>query len=56
MVGAIADQSLRRALITYSGDLTGMLLRPFGLFLLIALIVFMISQMRFLKKTPQRMK
>ncbi len=50
MVGTVADQSLRRALITYSGDLTGMLLRPFGLFLLIGLILIIYSQMKLRKK------
>lgn len=50
MVGTIADQSLRRALITYSDDLIGMLLRPFGLFLLIGLVVIIFSQMRFRQK------
>ena len=50
MIGTIADQSLRRALITYSGNLQDMFLRPFGLILLVAFIAILYSQMRFRKK------
>jgi putative tricarboxylic transport membrane protein len=46
MVGGKADQMLRRALMTYSGNLGAMFIRPFGLFLLIVLIIIIISQVR----------
>ena len=46
MVGGIADQMLRRAILTYSGNLGSMFLRPFGLVLLVVLIFFIINQVR----------
>jgi len=46
MVGGIADHMLRRAILTYSGNLGAMFLRPFGLFLLVVLIFIIISQVR----------
>ncbi|WP_319477932.1 tripartite tricarboxylate transporter permease [Marispirochaeta aestuarii] len=50
MIGTVADQSLRRALVTYSGNIPGMFMRPFGLVLLIAFIIIIYSQMKFRKK------
>ena len=50
MIGTVADQSLRRALVTYSGNFPGMFMRPFGLVLLIAFIIIIYSQMKFRKK------
>lgn len=46
MIGGIADQMLRRALLTYSGNLGAMFTRPFGLFLLVLLIIIIVSQVR----------
>lgn len=43
LIGPIADQSLRRAILTYEGDFATMLARPIGL-VLILFLVFMIGQ------------
>ncbi|GAB4112495.1 MAG: tripartite tricarboxylate transporter permease [Candidatus Caldatribacteriota bacterium] len=50
MVGRIADQMLRRALLTYSGNLGAMFIRPFGLFLLLILIITIFNQVRLLSR------
>jgi len=46
LVGRFADTSLRRALLTYSENLTQMLTRPFAVILLIFLIFTIVSQVR----------
>ncbi len=46
LVGKLADTSLRRALLTYSSDLLGMLTRPFGVVLLLVLLLAVLSQVR----------
>jgi putative tricarboxylic transport membrane protein len=46
LVGRFADTSLRRALLTYSENLTQMLTRPFAVILLIFLIFTIVSQIR----------
>lgn len=54
LVGGTADLSLRRALMTYSNDLFGMLLRPFGLVLIAVLVVVLVSQVRSYMRGRQR--
>ena len=44
LVGQLADTSLRRALLTYSSDITNMLTRPIGLILMFLVIITVISQ------------
>ncbi len=46
MVGATADQFLRRALMTYQDNLLSMFTRPLGLFLILAFIFIVVSQIR----------
>ncbi|MHC4507782.1 MAG: tripartite tricarboxylate transporter permease [Planctomycetota bacterium] len=46
LVGRLADTSLRRALLTYSSDITGMLTRPIGLILMVLIVVTAVSQGR----------
>jgi putative tricarboxylic transport membrane protein len=46
LVGPIVDQSFRRALITYSDNLTGMLLRPIGIGLTVFLIIMLYLVLR----------
>ncbi|GAA3726925.1 putative tricarboxylic transport membrane protein [Spinactinospora alkalitolerans] len=43
LIGPLADQSLRRAILTYEGDFGAMLSRPIGL-LLIAFLIVMLAQ------------
>lgn len=50
MVGRIADHMLRRAILTYSGNLGAMFLRPIGLVLMVFLFVIVISQVRSLRR------
>jgi putative tricarboxylic transport membrane protein len=50
LVGAIVDTSLRRALLTYSADMMGMLTRPIGLVLLGFLLFTVASQIRAMVK------
>lgn len=42
LVGKTADTALRRALMQYAGDFSGMLLRPFGLVILVVLSALLI--------------
>lgn len=42
LVGKTADTALRRALIQYAGDFSGMLLRPFGLVILVVLSALLV--------------
>jgi putative tricarboxylic transport membrane protein len=44
LVGQLADTSLRRALLTYSSDITNMLTRPIGLILMVLVSITVISQ------------
>lgn len=46
MVGGIADQSLRRALLTYREDLLGMVMRPFSLVAMAFFLLIIVSQFR----------
>ncbi len=46
LVGPVADQSLRRALITYSGELQNMFLRPFGIVLVVVFGLMLYRQLR----------
>ena len=46
LVGRFADSSLRRALLTYSEDIFGMLTRPFALILLAFLLFTLFTQIR----------
>ncbi len=50
LVGKLADTSLRRALLTYSADLSAMLTRPIGLILLVLLLLTVIAQYRAMTK------
>ncbi len=50
LVGKLADTSLRRALLTYSADLSAMLTRPIGLILLALLLLTVIAQYRAMTK------
>lgn len=54
MVGGIADQMLRRAILTYSGNLGAMFIRPFGLFLIVILIIIIVSQVRSLTSNKKK--
>jgi putative tricarboxylic transport membrane protein len=54
LVGGFADTSLRRALLTYSENLTQMLTRPFAVILLIFLIFTIVSQIRSWKRKKRR--
>jgi putative tricarboxylic transport membrane protein len=54
MVGAIADQKLRRALLTYDGKMIEMFTRPVGLVLMIVLLVIIIQQIRSYIKDRQK--
>jgi putative tricarboxylic transport membrane protein len=54
LVGPVADQSLRRALITYSGELGNMFTRPFGLILLAVFVFMMYGQIRAKKKISDK--
>lgn len=42
LVGKTADTALRRALMQYAGDFSGMLLRPFGLVILVVLSALLV--------------
>jgi putative tricarboxylic transport membrane protein len=44
LVGKLADTSLRRALLTYSSDITSMLTRPIGLILSVLVVVTLVFQ------------
>lgn len=46
MVGAVADQMLRRALLTYDGRIGSMLMRPIGLFLIAVFLFILVGQIR----------
>ena len=46
LVGPIADLSFRRAIVTYSGELGSMLLRPGGIILIMFLIFVLYNQFR----------
>ena len=46
LVGAVADQMLRRALITYSGRIGAMFLRPIGFLLVVLLVYVLFRQFR----------
>lgn len=46
MIGATADQFLRRALMTYRGNLDAMLMRPLGLVLLVGFAFLVMTQVR----------
>lgn len=46
MVGGIADQSLRRALLTHRENLIGMVTRPFSLVAITFFLVILLSQLR----------
>jgi putative tricarboxylic transport membrane protein len=54
LVGKIADTSLRRALLTYSADIFGMLTRPFSIVLLLFLIFTIVTQIRAMMKTRKK--
>ena len=54
LVGNIADTSLRRALLTYSADILGMLTRPIALVLLVFLLFTIFSQVRGMLKQKGR--
>jgi putative tricarboxylic transport membrane protein len=54
LVGRFADTSLRRALLTYSENLTQMLTRPFAIILLIFLIFTIVSQVRSWRRKRRR--
>lgn len=49
LIGRMADTSLRRALLTYSADIGGMLTRPIGMVLLGIVIFTVISQIHFFR-------
>ncbi|MCG8477733.1 MAG: tripartite tricarboxylate transporter permease [Spirochaetales bacterium] len=55
LVGPVADQSLRRALITYSGEIGEMLTRPFALGLTVLFILMLYGQMRARRKLATKM-
>ncbi len=46
LVGGIVDTSLRRALLTYRGEMFEMLTRPVGMVLMTVLIVVVVTQLR----------
>lgn len=47
LIGPIADQSLRRAIITYGGDFSVMFTRPFGLIIIFSLgLVFFFAMLK----------
>ncbi len=46
LIGKTADTALRRALMQYSGDLLGMVTRPFGLVILGALLLLCVVELR----------
>lgn len=46
LIGRVADTSLRRALLTYSTDIVGMLSRPFSLILMAVVGFTIVSQIR----------
>ncbi len=50
LVRKLADTSLRRALLTYSADLSAMLTRSIGLILLALLLLTVIAQYRAMTK------
>ena len=54
LVGGFADTSLRRALLTYSADIWGMLTRPFGMILFVFLIFTIVTQVRAMRKKKPR--
>ena len=56
LVGGFADTSLRRALLTYSSDIWGMLTRPFGMILFVFLIFTIVTQVRAMRKKKPRPK
>jgi putative tricarboxylic transport membrane protein len=56
LVGNIADTSLRRALLTYSADILGMLSRPIALVLLVFLLFTIFSQVRSMQKRKKTLK
>ena len=51
LVGNTADTCLRRAITQYSGDITAMLLRPFGLGVMVVLVIVFILSVRSDKKS-----
>lgn len=53
LIGGILDISLRRALMQYSGDFTGMILRPFGLGILVLLAFLFYLGIRTSKKAAE---
>lgn len=54
LIGPIADQSLRRAILTYGGDFSAMFTRPLGLIIIGALVLFTLQSV--IKKQLRKRK